>query len=127
MNNNDNMDDKPKVKAEDDGDASAKTEDIDEDAKVDEKSAAEDSAIKTEATEGDANSGEDAKVANVDEANGKLAGEDTEARKGDEDSILIPGSTNTLFIKSISPEISRADLEAVRETISRRRLRVLLV
>ena len=38
--------------------------------------------------------------------------EDT-SKKGDEDSILIPPAPTTLFIKSVSPEISRADLVAV--------------
>lgn len=42
--------------------------------------------------------------------------EDT-SKKGDEDSILVPPAPTTLFIKSLSPEISRADLTAVRRNL----------
>ena len=38
---------------------------------------------------------------------------DEESKKAEEDTVMIPASPNTLFIKSLSPEISRADLEAV--------------
>lgn len=56
-----------------------------------------------------------------DDVNGKTAApEDAEAKKGEEDSIMIPGSPLTLLIKSLSPEISRADLEAVSSSSSPR-------
>ena len=45
-----------------------------------------------------------------------VAGQDAEeqpTRKNDEDSILIPGSSTTLLIKTLPPDLSRADLEAV--------------
>lgn len=74
----------------------------------------EDSKImKTEETDKPAN--EVAKVQDSqDDANGRgSTAEDSEANKGEEDSIMIPGNPHTLLIKSLSPEISRADLEAV--------------
>lgn len=44
------------------------------------------------------------------------AGQDAEeqpTKKNDEDSVLIPGSSTTLLIKTLPPDLSRADLEAV--------------
>lgn len=39
--------------------------------------------------------------------------DDVTGKTSDEDSVLIPPSTHTLFIKALSPDISRADLETV--------------
>lgn len=102
-----------------DSDIAAKTEDdakptlqeLDSQAKTENGDSSDQKPVKPEEAENGIESDMN-KVAGQDEMNGKAA-EDTEAKKGEEDSVMVPGNPSTLFIKSLSPEISRADLEAV--------------
>lgn len=105
-----------KVKAEDGHDTAKKEGDdasMQESQKQD-ADAAEEKLVKTEGSTVENNAGVDTETkATQEDLNGK-PNEDTEAKKGDEDSIMVPGNPYALLIKSLSPEISRADLEAVR-------------
>jgi hypothetical protein len=64
-------------------------------------------------TEGANASGDQKKEVDEAQQNADGNNEELAAKKGDDDSILIPSAPTTLFIKSLSPEISRSDLEAV--------------
>lgn len=120
MKEGDDAEVKPETKTTEDtdkGEESKKTSEDDasmQDAEAQPKVVGPDSTPqKTDETDNAAN--EPAKVQESQEdANGKAgAAEDYEAKKGEIDSIMIPGNPHTLLIKSLSPEISRADLEAV--------------
>ena len=110
-------DSKAEVKTENDDGTVNKTEDSkpsDNDTAMQEtKPETEDiKPVKTE--ENDVTTSESNKIPDSqEETNGKAGIEENEAKKGEEDSIMVPGNANTLLIKSLSPEISRADLEAV--------------
>lgn len=118
------------MKTDGDGDAKVKAEDGDDAAKKEEPAAGDDASmqdlqkqdadaaeekpVKTQGAAVENNAGLDSETkATQEDLNGK-PNEDTEAKKGDEDSIMVPGNPYALLIKSLSPEISRADLEAVR-------------
>lgn len=113
MKEGDGDDVKPEVKKEGEDvkkEEDATMQDSDTQPKIEGEST---KALKTEESDNIANEG--AKIQDSqDDANAKGAiAEDSEAKKGEEDSIMIPGNPHTLLIKSLSPEISRADLEAV--------------
>lgn len=94
--------DNSEVKAEANGDENIQTDEA-----GNKLEASDEAQVKIEG----AAEGEPAKAAKADEE-AQPAQED-DAKKTEDDQVLIPAAPTTLFIKSVSPEISRADLEKV--------------